>query len=356
MEYVPGGDLKQRIQEGISPDQALTILRQVASALGYAHQKGFVHRDVKPENILFREDGTAVLTDFGIAKAVGSGTRMTATGMAIGTAQYMSPEQALGQQVDGSSDLYSLGVVFYEMLTGQVPYQATDSFAVAYKHINDPVPQLNGALAVFQPLVDQLLAKCSGDRCPDTAELNRIIDALEGSNDPLPYSQTTIPTNHNSQATVIRPQYVESVDCHVVKGALLNGRYLDNGDGTVIDEYTGLHWMRFSLGQQWQGESIAGVPEEHLWESAFDAAARCTFAGYADWRLPTKEELLSIVEEGGKPTINPIAFPATPASWYWTSSTTFQGDVWLVYFHFGSSGRGAAGLEYYVRLVRGGKP
>jgi serine/threonine protein kinase len=168
MEYVSGGDLKQRLANGaLPPQQALEILRQVASALGYAHQQGFVHRDVKPENILFRADGAAVLTDFGIAKAVGAGTRMTATGMTIGTSHYMSPEQARGQEVDGRSDLYSLGVVFYEMLTANVPYQAADSFAVALKHINDPVPQLPSELAVYQPLLDRMLAKEPIDRYQD---------------------------------------------------------------------------------------------------------------------------------------------------------------------------------------------
>jgi serine/threonine-protein kinase PpkA len=193
MEYVPGGDLKQCLANGaLPPQQALEILRQVASALGYAPRQGFVHRDVKPENILFRADGTVVLTDFGIAKAVGAGTRMTATGMTIGTSHYMSPEQARGQEVDGRSDIYSLGVVFYEMLTGNVPYQAADSFAVALKHINDPVPQLSGELAVYQPLLDRMLAKEPDQRFPEAALLIGELERCLVGHIARPLAQTVV--------------------------------------------------------------------------------------------------------------------------------------------------------------------
>ena len=110
--------------------------------LGYAHEKGFVHRDVKPENILFREIGSVVLTDFGIAKAIGSGTQMTGTGMTIGTAHYMSPEQAQGRsELDGRSDLYSLGIVFYEMLVGRVPYEADNTVGIAMQHVQGVLPE-----------------------------------------------------------------------------------------------------------------------------------------------------------------------------------------------------------------------
>jgi formylglycine-generating enzyme required for sulfatase activity len=187
MEYVPGGDLKHRIRQGgLPPEQALAILRQTAAALGYAHGKGFVHRDVKPENILFREDGTAVLSDFGIAKAVGSGTKMTGTGMSIGTPHYMSPEQARGREVDGRSDLYSLGVVLYEMLTGRVPFDAEDTLAIAYSHVNDPVPQLPDGLAGYQPLLDLLLAKNPAHRYAEAAELVEAIDLTLAGKAPSP--------------------------------------------------------------------------------------------------------------------------------------------------------------------------
>ncbi len=114
-EYISGGDLRGRLEQGrISPADALNITRQIADALGFAHAKGYVHRDVKPGNIMFRDTGAAVLSDFGIAKAMSGDGGKTATGTSIGSPHYMSPEQARGKKVDGRSDLYSLGVVLYE--------------------------------------------------------------------------------------------------------------------------------------------------------------------------------------------------------------------------------------------------
>src|SRR5690606_10068442 len=113
----------------------------------------------KPENILFREDGTAVLTDFGVAKAARVGSRVTNAGTVVGTPHYMSPEQSRGMAIDGRSDLYSLGVVFFEMLTGVVPYQAEEAVAIAIKHLSAPIPTLPPHYAIFQPLLDRLLAK-----------------------------------------------------------------------------------------------------------------------------------------------------------------------------------------------------
>ena len=144
MALMPGGDLKARIRahpEGMAADEARRVLATVSLALDYAHHRGFVHRDVKPENILFDEEGRPQLTDFGIARAMAEGT-LTAAGMVIGSPHYMSPEQAQGLRVDGRSDLYSLGVVLYEMLTGRLPFEAGNTLAVAYAHVNHPVPEL----------------------------------------------------------------------------------------------------------------------------------------------------------------------------------------------------------------------
>ncbi len=164
MEYLSAGPVLSKDGQPRSVPFALRVIREIATALGYAQQKGFIHRDVKPDNILLRDDGSSALTDFGIARASDSATRMTRTGAVVGTPHYMSPEQARGKQIDGRSDLYSLGIVLYEMLVGRVPYHAEDSLAVGIMHITQPVPKLPEALEVLQPLVDGLLAKEAEDR------------------------------------------------------------------------------------------------------------------------------------------------------------------------------------------------
>jgi serine/threonine protein kinase len=178
MEYLTGGDLKERINSGLSLDQVVDISRQVAEALAYIHQEGFVHRDIKPENILFRSDGTAVLADYGIAKAADNSTSLTQVGMSVGTPHYMSPEQARGEEVDGRSDLYSLGVVIYEMFTGKVPYDAQDSFAIAYSHIYSELPRLQGNFKHYQPLLELLIAKNASERFQDAGEMLVALDAI----------------------------------------------------------------------------------------------------------------------------------------------------------------------------------
>ena len=169
MEYLPGGTLQDKIEQGVSIKQALSIIKTIADALGYAHNKGIVHRDVKPLNVMFRKDGTPVLTDFGIAKIVGSNTQLTAPGSPIGSPLYMSPEQITGKTVDGRSDLYCLGVMFYQMLTGKLPYEGDDPFSIALMHTQSPLPTLPKKFAIFQPVLERMLAKEPDDRF-NTAE------------------------------------------------------------------------------------------------------------------------------------------------------------------------------------------
>jgi len=164
---------------GLPPAQIRSVLADVCRALAYAHKSGIVHRDIKPDNIMFDEHGHAVVTDFGIAKAA-SGGKLTGTGMSIGTPHYMSPEQAKAQALDGRSDIYSLGVVAYQCLTGAVPFDGEDSFSIGYKHIMEelPTPPLETPekRQLFE-IVKKMMAKLPEQRFQNAEEL---IPVLEG--------------------------------------------------------------------------------------------------------------------------------------------------------------------------------
>ncbi|HTO72778.1 MAG TPA: protein kinase [Gemmatimonadales bacterium] len=181
MKFLRGSALSRTIAERprLPPAEIKRLLTEVGNALGYAAKRGIVHRDIKPDNIMFDEFGQCVVADFGIAKAA-SGQKLTGTGMSIGTPHYMSPEQARAQAIDGRSDIYSLGVVAYQCLTGQVPFDGEDSFAIGYKHIMDPVPIPTLASAEERRLFEvirKMLMKDPAERFQDADELIR---ALEG--------------------------------------------------------------------------------------------------------------------------------------------------------------------------------
>ena len=181
MKYLRGGALSNILgaRRALTPPEIRRLLLEAGSALGYAAQRGIVHRDIKPDNIMFDEFGHCVLTDFGIAKAA-TGQKLTGTGMSIGTPHYMSPEQARAQTIDGRSDIYSLGIVAYQCLTGTVPYDGEDSFSIGYKHITEPVPtpQLNTAdERRLYEVIKRMLMKDPADRFQDCEEL---IAALHG--------------------------------------------------------------------------------------------------------------------------------------------------------------------------------
>ena len=179
MPYMPGGSLADRIGQGAQPAIELaSIVAQAATALDYAHRRGIVHRDVKPDNILFDDDGHALMTDFGIAEARSQG-RLTASGRAMGTPHYMSPEQAMGKLVDGRADVYSLGIVMYEGLVGFPPFDGPDAFAVGYKQVHEqPVHPQQVNSEIPTPLADvvmRCLSKAPEDRF---ARANDLADTL----------------------------------------------------------------------------------------------------------------------------------------------------------------------------------
>lgn len=184
MEILPGGDLKQKLTGNTLEDmEVLEIMRDMSSALAHSHSRGTLHRDIKPENIMFNEEGKAVLLDFGIAKAEGKVSEFTRIGAVVGTPHYMSPERALGQEIDERSDLYALGVVMYEMLVGKKLFDNGDTFAVSYAHVHEPPPALPDDKSSLQPILDKLLAKEADDRYQSadqlTAILNKWIQRLE---------------------------------------------------------------------------------------------------------------------------------------------------------------------------------
>jgi len=161
MQYVEGGTLKERLGAPLDLDVAAKIVRQVGEALEYAHGLGVVHRDIKPSNVLLAKGDRVLLSDFGLAKMMESTSALTKAGVGMGTPQYMSPEQGRGEPVDGRSDIYSLGVVLYEMLTGQVPFDAETPLAVVLKHLSTPLPRPRGLNPQIPEPVEQVILKAT---------------------------------------------------------------------------------------------------------------------------------------------------------------------------------------------------
>ena len=178
MEYFPAGDLRARIKRGIRALEAVMMLKQMAAALGAIHEAGVLHRDLKPGNVMLRVDGSIALIDFGLAKQLTLEAEITATGEIFGTPYYMSPEQGHGREVDARGDIYSLGVIFYEMLTGRKPFLAPTPMAVIYKHSHAPIPQLPAPLSGWQPLLERLLAKDLAARFQSAAEMRAALETL----------------------------------------------------------------------------------------------------------------------------------------------------------------------------------
>jgi serine/threonine protein kinase len=179
MEHFPAGDLRARMKTQLAPRTAVHFLAQIASALDAIHAVGVLHRDLKPANVMLRADGTLCLIDFGLAKANEMEAELTGSREIFGTPYYMSPEQGHAELIDARSDLYSLGVVFYEMLIGRKPYTGSTAMEVIYKHKRAELPAIEPQYAAYEPLLRRLLAKEPVDRFQSARELLDAVAAFK---------------------------------------------------------------------------------------------------------------------------------------------------------------------------------
>ena len=193
IEYLEGGDLEVRMLSNISVDAALDLVDEIGSCLDFLHKQDIVHRDIKPANILFHKDGTPILSDFGVAKQQEVDINLTRDGTALGSPYYISPEQAECKVLDGRADIYSLGIILYEMLTGAKPYEGDSYMETIIAHLSNPIPSLPPELACYQELIDRMIAKDRNDRFSTGGEIVDFIRALRSGNAEKPVKKRTPP-------------------------------------------------------------------------------------------------------------------------------------------------------------------
>ncbi len=219
MEYINGGNLEDRMRSPLTLREIVRIVTEVASALTYAHANGIVHRDVKPVNVLLDTSGRAVLSDFGIAKVLATSAVLTQSGAGVGTPEYMSPEQCRGVQVDARADIYALGVMLYEMLTGHTPFEADNYTAIAHAHVYEPVPppsRLNPRISpAVQSVVLKALEKDPAERFQEAAEMAIALEQAVAAQMPVgTAADHRRATGHLASVAPATPSAVLCPRCH----------------------------------------------------------------------------------------------------------------------------------------------
>jgi serine/threonine protein kinase len=208
MELLVGGSLADHIRRGpLSLDTTTRLLEQIASALDYAHERGVVHRDLKPQNVLLDEKSNALLTDFGIAKLLGETTGLTRSGVAMGTPSYMAPEQWKGQPIDARADIYALGVMLFEMLSGRLPFIADTPYSMMHMHVNEPPPSLHTLRQDLPPGIERVIERAlAKDRDQRFASAMDMVSAFKDAQVYIPsYDFGAVAPSHSDQKTLQEP-------------------------------------------------------------------------------------------------------------------------------------------------------
>jgi len=207
MEYIPGGDLEDRKKRGLPENNALQVLIELGHVLEYLHKNNIVHCDIKPANILFREDNSVVLIDFGICRNLEHSGQNEKSAVAIGSPEYSSPEQAQGLPLDPRTDIYSLGVVFLEMLTGENPFKGDTQRHSSLNHLHMPIPRLSGRQTRYQELLNKMLAKQPHDRFKNMTECMECLDSILVGGTVIQPDNTV----HQNTVPVLNQHYKNSV-------------------------------------------------------------------------------------------------------------------------------------------------
>lgn len=328
MEYVKGKTLSDARDE-LTLAQRIDVIKQIADALEYAGSKGYVHRDIKPENIMRHEDGRAILMDFGIARSLDTTKGLTVTGKAIGTPYYMSPEQTKGLKVDPRADIYSLGVVLFQMLVGRVPYDGPSFVAVGIKHISEPIPVLPPGLEAFQQIINNSMSKEPGHRYQTAKELKSALEALPETvlnkspakqnmaSTALHQAQTVMETSAQSVAPV--RQQKKSTDQPVATHAMRQGAVpnfrntqkheeLPPIDITNSDDFKRLRWRRRLLYLMFISTLVfGGYHRQDIWMPTWQY-------GISPWlavNIPQSKEILKYLPPA-KERPKPVAVLSAP--------------------------------------------